>query len=516
MKRRRPSSLVAWVISLSLLPSALTGGLSSSRASAQSHEGAPQGGRAPSGRPADTQYTLLGRYATDLTRRARQGQFGSAAGRAADVQEAVEILSRGSKNNPVLLADSGSEAAAVARGVALRVAEGRVPARLGDARVLSLSRERLLAGTRTSEEFVARLRGVLEEAAASRGRVVLFLADFHHFLGTYTAREASDAVRAAVERGGLQVIGSTTRAIYDEHIAKDASLAGLFQPVELSDGGDDGADRDETAGVPTSGDKLSPELRALADGPNPGGRVGVILQADDLNNPQLDSILRRHGVETGSRMAQLGALRVELPAAALRELAASGAAQYLSPDRAVRSLGHVTATTGTDLVRTQPAGSLVGGLLTTTSTTLDGSGVGIAILDSGIDAGHKAFAAKLDLSGCRIKFKKDFTVENVPDKDRYGHGTHVASAAAGMSTVAGGAYEGVARGADIISLKVLDSNGVGKTSDLLAALNWILSPADPSKPLSSSNPTNATKYNIRVVNLSLGGPAVDSYKNEPV
>jgi serine protease AprX len=150
------------------------------------------------------------------------------------------------------------------------------------------------------------------------------------------------------------------------------------------------------------------------------------------------------------------------------------------------------------------------------NSALDGSGVAIAVIDSGLDVSHKTFAMKTDLSGSRVKFKKDFTIEGKADKDFYGHGTHVASSAAGMSTVSGGGYEGVARGADIINLRVLDSTGQGKSSDLLAALNWILSPADPNKPLSSANPTNATKFNIRVVNLSLGTPAVDSYRNDPL
>src|SRR5437763_6472689 len=227
------------------------------------------------------------------------------------------------------------------------------------------------------------------------------------------------------------------------------------------------------------------------------------MQADDLKDAQLASLFRRYGVEVNSRMTQLGALRVEVPVGALKELAASGATNYISPDRTVRSFGHVTATTGTDLVRTQPSGSLVGGILTTTTTTLDGSGIGIAIIDSGIDAGHRAFNySSGGLTGNRIKFKKDFTYEaTAGDKDRYGHGAHVASSAAGISYSNGNSYEGIARNADTISLRVLDSNGVGKTSDLLAALNWILSPADPTKPLSSSNPTNATKFNLRVVNM---------------
>ena len=85
-----------------------------------------------------------------------------------------------------------------------------------------------------------------------------------------------------------------------------------------------------------------------------------------------------------------------------------------------------------------------------------------------------------------------------------------------MSTSSGDSYQGIAPNANIISLRVLDKNGVGSVSALLNALNWILAPADPTRPVSSSNPLNKDKYTIRVVNMSLGAPAIDSYKNDPV
>ena len=120
------------------------------------------------------------------------------------------------------------------------------------------------------------------------------------------------------------------------------------------------------------------------------------------------------------------------------------------------------------------------GLLGST-TTFDGKGIGIAVIDSGVDAAHKAFNS-------RIVFKKDFTVENKADKDYYGHGSHVAGAAAGTSVSNSGSgnnqYQGIAPSANIINLRVLDKNGVGSVSVLLNAMNWILSPADPTKPLS--------------------------------
>jgi serine protease AprX len=504
MKSRNLSPFARRLLSTALAASALFAGVAGRAQSNVAHTR-----RAAAATRAAEQLPQLSRYATELTARADEA---ATSARAGEVEKAVEVLARGTRNSAILVSDAGADAAAVARGVARRIAEGRVPESLRGASLFSLSPNALAFGARTSDEFVARLRSVLEEASAPRARVVLFVEDFHQLAGTYTSREASDAVREAVERGGLRFIGATTQAVYDEHIAKDATLAKLFETVRLSsDDSTPARTRDEQALSDFQGDRLSPELRALASSATPGERVSVILQSDDLDNPRLEAVMRKYGIGAGPRMSQLGAMRVEVPAAALKELAANGGARYISPDRTIRSLGHVTATTGTDIVRN---GGLISGL---TSTTLDGDGVGIAVIDSGIDAGHKAFAAKLsDLSGSRIKFKKDFTVEGRADKDPYGHGTHVAASAAGLSTVTGGAYEGVARDADIVSLRVLDSQGRGKSSDLLAALNWILSPVDPSKPLGSANPTNAVKFNIRVANLSLGTPAVDSYKVDPL
>src|SRR5678816_299677 len=137
--------------------------------------------------------------------------------------------------------------------------------------------------------------------------------------------------------------------------------------------------------------------------------------------------------------------------------------------------------------------------LTRGAYTLDGSGVGIAFLDSGIFANHTAF--KDNWGSSRIVANVNFSSSDTTD-DRYGHGTHVAALAAGNEARRNGAYRGIAPGADIISVKVLDDNGSGQTSWLLAGLDWVKQ--------------NRTTYHIKVVNLSLGSSAIDSYRNDPV
>ncbi|HKP73173.1 MAG TPA: S8 family serine peptidase, partial [Pyrinomonadaceae bacterium] len=210
-----------------------------------------------------------------------------------------------------------------------------------------------------------------------------------------------------------------------------------------------------------------------------------------------DSLLSALGAVAVRSFKNLNASVLSLPPVAAEVLAARRDVRYVSLDRQVASTGHVTATTGTDDARVQTSAGLLG--LLTTTTVLDGSNVGIAVLDSGIDPHHVSFRDGLGFS--RIVASRDFTGEGRTD-DLYGHGTHVASAAAGNGQVSNGAYSGVAPNANIVNLRVLGAEGTGTTSGLLAALDWVAA--------------NRTLYNIRVVNMSLGAVAVDSYANDPV
>src|SRR5262249_9913628 len=147
------------------------------------------------------------------------------------------------------------------------------------------------------------------------------------------------------------------------------------------------------------------------------------------------------------------------------------------------------ATTGTDQI-SNPGPS---------STKFDGTGIGIAIVDSGIDTDHRSFLNRNNF--VRVVYSEDFTGEGRTD-DPYGHGTHVASLAAGNGRISSGEYVGIAPNANLINLRVLNSEGVGTTAYVLQALDWVA--------------TNRATYNIRVVNMSLGMPAIDSYRNDPI
>src|SRR2546423_5210359 len=247
---------------------------------------------------------------------------------------------------------------------------------------------------------------------------------------------------------------------------------------------------------PSSPTKISSDL-ARQIRTNPGARAKVIIQLNQRPSSLFDSLLTRFGGTISRKLNNLNASIVDLPLNAIEALTARDEIRFISPDRQLGMFGHVETTTGLANVRTQTTSSL-GGLLTTT-TVFDGHSIGIAIVDSGIDAQHVVFRDSLGLS--RVTINRDFTGENRTD-DAYGHGTHVASIAAGNNQISSGAYTGIAPGANLINLRILDSQGLGSTSNLLAALDWLI--------------TYHSLYNIRVVNMSVGTPAIDSYLNDPL
>ncbi len=207
-------------------------------------------------------------------------------------------------------------------------------------------------------------------------------------------------------------------------------------------------------------------------------------------NRTLDDAVKSNNGTVTKTFASFPLRAVSLPAAAVEAFAARSDVGYVALDREVKLLGHVSLTTGADAARVSA----------NYNPTYDGTGVGIAVLDSGLDANHTAFTQESG-SASRVAFSKDFTGENRTD-DPYGHGTHVASVAASNGQVSNGAYRGVAPNAKIVNLRVLNSQGTGTVSALLAAIDWIKA--------------NRTTYNIRVVNMSLGTAAVDSYTVDPL
>ena len=183
---------------------------------------------------AESQYQALAKYSVDLTELARAGELDPTVGREAEVSRVMQILNRRTKNNPVLLGEAGVGKTAIVEGLAQRIAEGDVPERLRDKRVLALDIGQLIAGSKFRGEFEERLQSVMREVKESRGEVVLFIDELHQVVGAGGAEGALDAsnmMKPALARGELRVVGATTLDEYRKNIEADPALERRFSPV---------------------------------------------------------------------------------------------------------------------------------------------------------------------------------------------------------------------------------------------------------------------------------------------
>jgi len=183
---------------------------------------------------AESQYRALERYAKDLTQLARQGKLDPVVGRDEEIRRVIQILSRRTKNNPVLVGDPGVGKTAIAEGLARRIADGDVPEGLKGKRLLALDLGAMVAGAKYRGEFEERLKAVLKEVTASEGQLLLFIDELHTLVGAGAAEGAMDAgnmLKPALARGELHAIGATTLDEYRKHVEKDPALERRFQPV---------------------------------------------------------------------------------------------------------------------------------------------------------------------------------------------------------------------------------------------------------------------------------------------
>jgi ATP-dependent Clp protease ATP-binding subunit ClpB len=186
----------------------------------------------------EDKYQALCRYARDLTEMARAGKLDPVIGRDEEIRRTMQVLSRRTKNNPVLIGDPGVGKTAIAEGLAKRIADGDVPEPLKDRRVVALDLGALIAGTKYRGEFEDRLKAVLKEIEASDGKVVLFIDELHALVGAGAAEGAVDAanlLKPALARGLLRCIGATTLGEYRKHVERDPALERRFQPVMVGE-----------------------------------------------------------------------------------------------------------------------------------------------------------------------------------------------------------------------------------------------------------------------------------------
>src|SRR4026209_1666280 len=197
-----------------------------------------RGGSRISDQNAEQNYQALSKYARDLTDLARQGKLDPVIGRDDEIRRTIQVLSRRTKNNPVLIGEPGVGKTAIVEGLAQRIVSGDVPESLKDKRLVSLDLGALIAGAKYRGEFEDRLKAVLKEVQESQGEIVLFIDELHTVVGAGAAEgsmDASNMLKPMLARGELRCVGATTLNEYQKYIEKDAALERRFQPVYVGE-----------------------------------------------------------------------------------------------------------------------------------------------------------------------------------------------------------------------------------------------------------------------------------------
>ena len=263
-------------------------------------------GRTADSASAEQSYEALKKYARDLTQDAREGKLDPVIGRDDEIRRTMQVLSRRTKNNPVLIGEPGVGKTAIAEGLAQRIIDGDVPESLRDKKLMALDMGALIAGAKYRGEFEERLKAVLSEVQAEAGQIILFIDEMHTLVGAGKsdgAMDASNLLKPALARGELHCVGATTLDEYRKHVEKDAALARRFQPVFVDEPAVEDtisisarSERESTSSTTRCGYRIPPWLlpqalsnRYIADRFLPDKAIDLVDEAASRLRMQVDS-----------------------------------------------------------------------------------------------------------------------------------------------------------------------------------------------------------------------------------
>ena len=232
----------------------------------------------------EDKYQALEKFGRDLTEAARKGKLDPVIGRDDEIRRVIQVLSRRTKNNPVLIGEPGVGKTAIVEGLANRIVAGDVPESLKNKRLVSLDIGSMVAGSKYRGEFEERLKAVLKEIADSEGEIITFLDELHTVVGAGAAEGAMDAgnmIKPMLARGELRMVGATTLDEYRKHIEKDPALERRFQPVLVGEPTRRRLDRDP----PRAEGALRGASRCAHPGRRAGGRRGPLVPLRDRSFP---------------------------------------------------------------------------------------------------------------------------------------------------------------------------------------------------------------------------------------